>query len=256
MNLNMSAVSLRTLIVDDELHARANLELLVQEYCPKLSPIRLAGSVKEALEVMADFNPEVVFLDICMPEKDGFQLLEEINTDKVQVVFTTAHNEYALKALKEGALDYLEKPISIEDLEKCDERIHKRQSKEMPSGDVLKEVMRFSNLKEMDRTTIPTSDGFIIVKSADIVRLEACESYTKIFLKNEEKHLSSKNIRVFEDSLNPAIFFRTHKSHIVNILYHLKGFSRTDGNVAVLSNGVRVPVSRRKLNEFLQRASA
>jgi two-component system LytT family response regulator len=214
------------------------------------------ASVDEALNVISDFKPEVLFLDICMPGKNGFQLLEEIDSSKIHVIFTTAHNEYALKALKEGALDYLEKPISIDDLEHCAERISQRSSSDIPSHDVLKEVMRFSNLKEMDRTTIPTSDGFIVVKSADIVRLEACESYTRIFLKNEEKHLSSKNIRVFEDSLNPAIFFRTHKSHIVNILYHLRGFSRSDGNVALMSNGVKVPVSRRKLNEFLQRASA
>jgi len=252
----MTNRKLRTLIVDDELHARHNLEMLVQEYCPSLGPIEMASSVKEALEVIDLFSPEVIFLDVCMPGKDGFQLLEELDTEKVHVVFTTAHNEYALKALKEGALDYLEKPISIDDLERCAERVMKRHVQSGPSTEVAKEIMKYSNLREMDRTTIPTSDGFIVVKSADIVRLEACESYTRIYLDNEEKHLSSKNIRVFEDSLNPDIFFRTHKSHIVNILYHLKGFSRTDGNVALLSNGIKVPVSRRKLNEFLQRASA
>jgi two-component system LytT family response regulator len=124
------------------------------------------------------------------------------------------------------------------------------------SPKLIEELLKSSNLRDMDRTTIPTSDGFVVVKSSEIIHLEASESYTRIFLSNGEKHLSSKNIKVFEKNLNPQIFFRTHKSHIVNVLYHLKGFSRTDGNVALMSDGCRVPISRRKLSPFLERAGA
>ena len=252
----MTQKSFRTLIVDDEPHARMNLELIVKEYCPELYPIHLCGSVREAVAEIQEMKPEVLFLDIQMPGGDGFQLFEELDLSDIHVIFTTAHNEYALKALKNGALDYLEKPISIDDLEACIMRLKSVQNKKTTSPDLARTLMRYANLRDMDKTNIPTSDGFIMVKSSEIIRLEANESYTRIYLSNGEKHLSSKNIRVFEEMLNPDIFFRTHKSHIVNMLYHLKGFSRLDGNVALLSNGERIPVSRRKLTEFIERAGS
>lgn len=248
---------IKTLIVDDEHHCRHNLAELISEYCPALEVVALAGGVDEALHCIEEHDPEVLFLDIRMPGKDGFDMLSEISTKNIAVVFTTAHNEYAIRALKEGAIDYLEKPISIEELEACVSRIEARKdSSEKIDSQVLQDLLRVSNLKDMDKTTIPTADGFVIVNSSDIIRLEANESYTRIYLSNGDKHLSSKNIRVFEQNLNARIFFRTHKSHIVNVLYHLKGFSRIDGNVALMSNGYRVPISRRKLSDFLQRASA
>lgn len=248
---------MKALIVDDEHHCRHNLAELLAEYCPSVEVIGMAASAAEALTLLEKNNPDILFLDIRMPGKDGFDLLEELPKRSMSVVFTTAHNEYALRALKEGAVDYLEKPISIDELEHCVEKIE-RKAKEGTgqNKNVIEEFLRFSNLKEMDKTTIPTSDGFVMVNSSDIVRLEASESYTRIFLITGEKHMSSKNIRVFEQNLNPQIFFRTHKSHIVNMLYHLRGFSRTDGNVALMSNGNRVPISRRRLTEFLQRASS
>jgi two-component system LytT family response regulator len=252
----MTQKNFRTLIVDDEPHARMNLELLMKEYCPDLYPIHLSGSVKEAIAEIQKMKPEVLFLDIQMPGEDGFQLFEELDLSDIHVIFTTAHNEYALKALKKGALDYLEKPISIDDLEACVTRLKSEQNKKTTSPDLGRTLMRYANLRDMDKTNIPTSDGFIMIKSSEIIRLEANESYTRIYLSNGEKHLSSKNIRVFEEMLNPDIFFRTHKSHIVNMLYHLKGFSRSDGNVALLSNGERIPVSRRKLTEFIERAGS
>ena len=248
---------IKALIVDDEHHCRHNLAELIAEYCPVLEVVAMASSVDEALHCVEEHEPKVIFLDIRMPGKDGFDMLSEISTKEIAVVFTTAHNEYAIRALKEGAVDYLEKPISIEELEVCAERLEAHgASGEKFDNQMLQDLLRVSNLKDMDKTTIPTADGFVIVNSSDVVRLEANESYTKIFLSNGDKHLSSKNIRVFEQSLNPRIFFRTHKSHIVNVLYHLKGISRIDGNVALMSNGFRVPISRRKLSDFLQRASA
>jgi two-component system LytT family response regulator len=248
---------IKTLIVDDEHHCRHNLAELISEYCPALEVVAMASSVDEALHCVEEHKPKVLFLDIRMPGRDGFDMLAEISTKDIAVVFTTAHNEYAIRALKEGAVDYLEKPISIEELEDCVTRIEKRNSSgELFDSKMLQNLLRESNLKDMDKTTIPTADGFVIVNSSDIIRLEANESYTRIYLSNGDKHLSSKNIRVFEQNLNPRIFFRTHKSHIVNVLYHLTGFSRIDGNVALMSNGYRVPISRRKLTDFLQRASA
>lgn len=247
---------LRTLIVDDEHHCRHNLKELIEGYCPGLEVVGLAASVQEALHCIEELQPQVLFLDIRMPGRDGFDLLAEISTTDISVIFTTAHNEYALRALREGAVDYLEKPISIDDLEACAARLQTQSGTKALDPSLLKDLLMQSNLRDMDKTTIPTPDGFVIVNSSEIIHLEASESYTKIFLSNGDRHMSSKNIRVFERNLNPQIFFRTHKSHIVNVLYHLKGFSRTDGNVALMSDGCRVPISRRKLSDFLQRVGA
>jgi len=245
----------RVLIVDDEQHCRLNLSELIATYCPELEVVALAANAAQALSSIEEYDPQVIFLDVRMPGKDGFELLAEIGETKASIVFTTAHNEYALRALRQGAIDYLEKPIDIDDLERCAQRIKERGT-DAPPVDMMSAILKLSNIRDMDRTTIPTSDGFVIVKSSDIVRLEASDSYTRIICSNGDRHMSSKNIRVFEDSLNPQIFFRTHKSHIVNMMYHLTGFSRTDGNVALLSTGDRIPVSRRKLTGFIQRASA
>ncbi|NNC82207.1 MAG: response regulator transcription factor [Flavobacteriales bacterium] len=253
----MSSSPLQAIIVDDEHHCRHNLAELLSEYCPEIQVYAMAASAKEALEQIEDTTPDVLFLDIRMPGMTGFELLEHLPNRAIQVVFTTAHDEYALRALKEGAVDYLEKPISIDELEACVQKLVKRkESSSDATPSWTKEMLKLANLKELDRTTIPTADGFVMVKSSEIIHLEAAESYTRIFLSTGERHLSSKNIRVFEQRLNPQIFFRTHKSHIVNVLYHLKGFSRTDGNVALMSDGTRVPISRRKLGEFLERVQS
>lgn len=244
-------------IVDDELHCRENLGHLIQEYCPRLLVSGMASSVSEAKELLKNENPDVVFLDIRMPGGDGFQLLEQIDLSRTAVVFTTAHNEYAIRALKEGAIDYLEKPIDIQELEDCAQRLERRkETREQLPASSVQQLLQLGNMKELDKTTIPTSDGFLLVNSSDIVRLEASDSYTKIWMSDGTRHMSSKNIRVFEDRLNPLMFFRTHKSHIINTMYHLKAFSRRDGNVAIMSNGDAVPVSRRKLATFLEQVQA
>jgi two-component system LytT family response regulator len=251
---------LKTLIVDDEFNCRENLKMLVDDYCEELDVVALAKSAEEARKLIAEHEPEVVFLDIKMPTEDGFTFLKSMPDRKFSVIFTTAHNEYALKAFKANAIDYLEKPINIEELQNAVLKL--KALHEVGEGAVsdnngtiqrlLEDAVHF---EEIEKTTIPTRDGFAVVKSTDIVRLEASDCYTTIYLTEGRKYVSSKNIKVYEESLNARMFFRTHKSHIINILYHLKEFSRSEGNIAVMTNGHQVPIARRKLGDFLGRTA-
>ncbi len=242
-------MALKTIIVDDESNARENLKILVDEFCPELKVVGLAASVAEARTLIDKEDPEVVFLDIAMPNEDGFELLKHYENRDFSVIFTTAYNEYALKAFKADAIDYLEKPISIDDLQTAVEKLLRIHTIEDTDAlDAKKEAD-----KSNDRISVPTRDGFIILKNDEITHLEASDNYTMIYLANGTRHLSSKNIKVYEDNLNANVFYRTHKSYIVNVEHHLKEFSRKEGNMAVLQNGKMVPVARRKMTSFLDR---
>lgn len=247
-------MTLKALIVDDEFNARNNLKILIDEFCPELKIIGLVESAAEARITIEKEKPDVIFLDIAMPKEDGFSLLKSYVDRTFSVVFTTAYNEYALKAFKENAIDYLEKPISIVDLQKAVMKVIKvHGSNEQKSPAELSELVDVAMEDKNDRISIPTRDGYIIIRNTDIIHLEASDNYTMIYLIDGSRHLSSKNIKVYEENLNQEVFFRTHKSHIINVEHHLKEFSRSEGNMAVLTNGINVPIARRKMSNFLSR---
>lgn len=247
---------LRVVLVDDEFHARENLKLILTEYYS--DQIELVGEASngiEALSLTQAIEYDLIFLDIMMPEASGFDFLSQVENRSFQVVFTTAFREFAIKAIKENALDYLEKPIDIEELGRVIQKaIDMKQKKEPVDSErltkVLQEIALHSNL---EKTIVPTRDGFAILKNTEIVRLEADENYTTIFCTSGKKYVSSRNIKSFEEKLDSKMFMRVHKSHIVNIGFHLKEFNRTEGNLLILSNGDSVPVSRRKLQEFIEK---
>jgi len=246
-------MKLKTLIVDDELNARNNLKLLVEEFCPDLEVIGLADSAHQARIFLDNQEVDLVFLDIAMPNEDGFSFLNSIDKRDFSVIFTTAYNEYALQAFKANAIDYLEKPISIDDLENAVEKAIRFHEGATERNEKAMEVL--SDISKNNRISIPTRDGFIVMHYEDIIHLEASDNYTMIYLKDGSRYLSSKNIKVFEQTLSEGIFFRTHKSHIINVEHHLKEFSRSEGNMAIMTNGITVPISRRKMSTFMDRIS-
>ena len=216
MNKTLSA-----LIVDDEEFARENLKMLLEEYCPEVNVVGAAGSAIHARIMVDEHNPDIVFLDIMMPGEDGFSFLESQKDRSFQVIFTTAFREHALRAIKESAIDYLEKPIDIEELrravKKAEENI-KLKSPSNISNDRLTKVLQDIVLtNSVEKTVVPTKDGLAIVKNTEIIHLEAMENYTMIYLVGGKKYMSSRSIKAFEDRLDPNMFFRVHKSHIINI---------------------------------------
>lgn len=247
---------MKALLVDDELFCRDNLKMMVQEYCPAIHEIKSAESAQNAREILSNWSPDILFLDIKMPNESGFDLLTSMGEHNLSVIFTTAHDEYALSALKVEAIDYLEKPINIEDLQSAVHKAEKRAEFRTNSLSQIKDMLKDNrNSLDNEKIAIPMREGYEILAYHEIVHLEASESYTTIYLENGKRLLSSKNIKVYEEKLNPRVFFRTHKSHIINIQNHIKGFNRVDGNSAVMSNGKQIPISRRKLQSFLDRIS-
>jgi two-component system LytT family response regulator len=217
----------------------------------------VAGSASQARLLIDEVNPDLVFLDIMMPGEDGFMFLQSLPERTFQVIFTTAFRDYALKAIKENAIDYLEKPIDIDDLQKSVAKakvINDQKKTTNVSDSRLSKVLENIVLtNSVEKTIVPTKDGLAIVKNTDIIHLEAFENYTTLYLTGGKKYVSSKSIKAFEDKLDPNMFFRVHKSHIINIAHHLKELIRSEGNIAVLSDGTQVPVARRKLQEFLDK---
>jgi len=244
---------LRTLIVDDEYNARTNLQLIIQDHAPELNVVGTTGSAEEARAIIAETTPEVLLLDIMMPGENGFDLLDSLKGQDLSVVFVTAHNEFALKAFKKNAIDYLEKPIAIDDLHRAVKKLVRRHSTPEGSGERrrIKEKALGVHIGMKDTISIPTRDGLLLLRISEIVYLEASDSYTLIFTDDGKNYLSSKNIRTFEDILDPKAFMRIHRSYLINVRDHLREFNRTEGNMAVMSNGSMVPVARRKMPEFL-----
>lgn len=246
--------TIKTIIVDDEENARSNLKLMLEEFCPTINVLAEAGSAEEARNLIDEHQPDLLFLDINMPNEDGFELLDSIENKKFSVIFVTAHNQFALKALKAGAIDYIEKPIDIEDLQKAVDKIKVGDDAINVNYSMIKELLNeYKNDNKSDIIAVPTLSGYEIIKIEDIIHLEADESYTKIFLTNGKKCTSSLTIAKYEKVLDENIFYRVHKSHIINTRYHLKEFNRHEGNVAIMDNGKAIPVARRKLSGFVNK---
>lgn len=247
-------MKIRSIIVDDEMNCRDNLKMIIDDFCPELEVVGIADSAQRARELITLHHPDLVFLDIKMPKEDGFQLLQSIKDRDFSVVFTTAYNEYALQAFKADAVDYIEKPIGLDELKSAVRKVIRLNpnlsidhSVSLENTESKKTVFR-----DNEKISLATRDGFTVVKNEEIVHLEASDNYTMIYMTDNRKFLSCKNIKVYEESLNPEVFYRVHKSHIVNIKHHLKGFSRHDGNNVQLSNNKMVPVARRKLSDFME----
>lgn len=249
-------MELKAIIVDDELNARENLNLLLNNYCEEVKVKGLAASVKEAKKLIDENNPDIVFLDINMPEEDGFKLFEMFPDANFYVIFTTAHNEFALKALKKGAADYLEKPLNIEEIKEAVNKVKKLKQKGSSSFDyqLLKQLLSdYRQSQSSDTIAIPTASGFEMIKINEIIHLEADESYTKIILTDNRKFISSMTIARYDEILDKNVFYRVHKSHIINFKDHLKSFNRHEGNIAILSNNIKIPVARRKVTDFINK---
>ena len=244
---------LRVLIVDDESDARDNLRLMLEEHCPDVDVAGMAASASEARELLDKDPVQALFLDVKMPGEDGFGLLRSLNGRELGVVFTTAYDQFALRAFKENAIDYLEKPIDPDQLRRAVGKLKKLSAVDLLADqrhNAIAALMSDPASPLSSRLAVPGREGLALIKHDDILYLEANDSYTTLHLKDGKRSMSSKHIRVFENHLDAKRFFRVHKSYIIN-LEHLKGFNRNEGNMAVLDNGMLIPVSRRRLPDFL-----
>ena len=244
VSLDTSA-RISVVIVDDELYGRENLKKIITDYCPEVEIKGCANSVINAIELVKVHQPDVVFLDINMPVLDGFDFLAEYENRNFIVVFVTAHEEFGIKALKAGAADYLLKPINIKELKQT---VKKLQI-------LVGEKTKIEALYQTKQLLIPASHGFDVLLFDELIRLEAEGCYTKVIVKDGKNKLICRTLKAFEDSLPKEKFFRTHKSHLINLAY-IKEFSNFGGTYVTMADGSKVEISRRKAPEFLQRVKS
>lgn len=238
--------------MDDELKGRESLSMLIKEYCSSIHQTFLASSVDEALAVISEQQPNLVFLDINMPNETGFELLERVEEQNFEVVFTTAHAEYAISAIKHQALDYLLKPIDVKELIETTNRAVEKINQKRLEKTLLNIVHHFKpEKKEEAKIALPMSDSIEIVRCSEVLYCEASGNYTIFHLKNGKKHVVSKSLKEYERALPEYMFFRIHHSLIINV-EEIVRYTRGDGGYVTLTTGQELMVSKRRKDTFLR----
>lgn len=241
---------MRAIIIDDEKKGREILKSLIETYCKEVEIIAQASNADEGFELIQKHEPDVVFLDVEMPSGDGFSLLERFNEITFQIIFTTAFDEYAIKAIKFHALDYLLKPIDIDELRVAVENVKKALQEDRKVDNRYGEMLQ-SRKENTGKLALPIKDGIVYLSISEIVRVESDGAYSIFYTDCGKKHLSSKNLGEYEEILPAYGFFRVHRSHIINVK-KVKKFIRSDGNFIEMEDGSRVEIARRKKDEFLE----
>jgi len=233
---------LKAVIIDDEKNGRNTLIGLLENYCPEVEIIGEANNVKTGIEAIKKWQPDVVFLDIEMPDGTGFDLLSQIDSIDFEVVFVTAYDNYAIKAFQCSAVDYLLKPIDNKLLISSVQKLKKTSN---VKGLDEKIDTLLGNTKRLNKLVVPTTEGIHIVKIENIIRCSADDYYTVFHLKDNVKITVSKTLKEYSEILENLSFFRTHQSHLINLEY-VDRFVNADGGYIVMQNGDQVVVSRRR----------
>ena len=232
-----------TYLIDDEPNCTEVLHLLLEKHCPSVQINGIFNDSEKALEHILHTRPELIFLDIEMPMLNGFDLLRLCEPLDFKVIFTTAYDQYAVKAFKFNALDYLLKPIDKEELISA---VKKMQSNLLPSLMQLNAAQHIKNNPIPERIALPVGYELVFVEVADIIFCESDGSYVSVFLHGQNKPIIlSKSLRELEELLNNSDFFRSHNTYLVN-LKHIKKINRMDGWEIIMDNGRSLPVARAK----------
>jgi two-component system LytT family response regulator len=243
--------SLKAIIVDDEKSSLQNLQQKLTEFCPDIQVMAFSEKPEEAILLIRQHKPDVIFLDIEMPRMSGIRMLEELTDYSGEIIFTTAYNHYAVEAIRISAFDYLVKPVSITDLQNAVARLVKyKQSETRERLDILRQSLSDTKSQD-DKIAVPTSEGLEFIQIKNIVHIESSSNYSKIFLAGGKNMLVTKLLKDFEDMLLPYRFYRVHNSHLINLSY-IKKYIRGDGGQVVMQDDTFIDVARRKKEEFLR----
>jgi two-component system LytT family response regulator len=242
---------LKTVIIDDEQDAVDFINSIIGEYCSSLEVVGKANNVVQGIAVVNEKKPDLVFLDVEMPNGTGFDLLAQFPEKDFEVIFITAFNHYAIKAIKFSAVDYILKPININEfIEAVNRVIKKRSERSSPGNENLRILMENLRSSFPSRLAIPTSDGMEYLNPKDIIRIEADRSYSWFFLSSNRKILVSKRLKEFQELLNDRYFFRPHNSHLINLKF-VKKYIRKEGGYIEMTDSSIIPVSRNRKDMFL-----
>ena len=242
---------LKAILIDDELSSLQNLQQKLVEFCPDVQIIASAQKPEEAILLIRQHKPDVIFLDIEMPRMNGFRMLDELGEYDFDIVFTTAYNHYAVDAIRISAFDYLTKPVAIKDLQNAVERLAKHRSLHTKDKMELLRASLQSVKSQEEKIAIPTSDGLEFIPIKNIVHIESSSNYSRIFFIDGKNILVTKLLGELEEILQPYHFYRVHNSHLINLSY-IKKYIRGEGGQVVMQNGDTIDVARRKKEEFLK----
>lgn len=244
---------IRTLIIDDEKSARDGLLLTLEKYCPDLQVIALCPSAEIGLEKIRELKPNLVFLDVQMPKMFGFDVLEKVKEIDFDVIFVTAYDRYAIKAIKFSALDYLLKPVDVDELVTAVQKVIDKKNNTKIQYESLLSNVKYKNDK-MTRLAIPSDNEIIIQPLENILFCEADSCYTTLHLVDKKKITVAKTLKEFEGILPESDFCRIHHSTLVN-MDHIIKYVKGEGGYVMISEGYHLNVSRRKKDNFLQMLS-
>jgi two-component system LytT family response regulator len=242
---------IKVILIDDEPPALRALSAKLRKNFPGIDVLAECTNAGDAVRAVRDGQPDIVFLDIEMPEMDGFSLLERLEGLSFHTIFTTAYNEYAIKAIRFNALDYLLKPVDVQELKDALAR-HSSRSHAQSSQAVrlLREQMHAAGRRKIENIALPTMEGLDFVAIDDIIRLEGADNYCKVFLKDVPPFLVSRTLKDLESLLGEYGFFRVHHSHLVNLRY-VKRYIKGNGGTVVMTDGSEVEVSVRRKYPFI-----
>jgi len=233
---------LRAVIIDDEPSGINTLQLLIGKHLEQVKVVATTTRARDGISMIEDYRPEIVFLDISMPELNGFALLQQLAFRDFNLVFTTGYDQYAIQAIKHNAFDYLLKPVDADELKSCISKISGKQEK---AGTQSRST--HPNVIELS-----VKDGIIFIRHSDIIRLEASGSYTIFYLDNKTKQVASKSLKEYEAQLNPSVFYRCHNSHLVNLKKVVK-FISSNGFFAQMTDGSSAEIARKNKEQFLEK---
>ena len=243
----------KAVIVEDEIHGLNNLKNLLSQYCDDIEVIAEAGTIEEGKLILENpkINPDVAFLDISLPDGLVFQLLNDLKPITFDIVFVTAYEEYAIKACQYSSIGYILKPIDPDALVESVSRI--KSPNEDHQIDKRLDIFSsyYNNPNAFRKISISALDGIYFVNIKDIVRFEAEDNYTHIFLQSGERITASKTIKAFEDLLAPFNFYRVHKRHVINLNY-MRKFVKGDGGYLIMDDDMKIEVSRRRRPAFME----
>jgi two-component system LytT family response regulator len=242
-------MEINAIIIDDEVRARVSLQLLLEEFCPNIKILEQCETLAEGIKAINKFKPNIVFLDIEMPAHSGLELFDFFNEEEIDfsVIFTTAYSQYAIKAFKFSAIDYLLKPIHPEELVEAVKRFEKTKSQNIK---ILKENL---DQNKLNKIAVPTGNSILFLETDQILYVKGEGSYCEIVLVNGEKIICSRYLKNFEDILsNYNIFLRVQKSYIANLNY-VSVYNKSDGGNLEFNNKIRIPISLDKVDLIMEK---
>lgn len=244
---------IRTVLVDDEIDSIRVLQKLLESFCPQVAIVGTASGVETALRVIRETGPDLVFLDIEMAQGNAFDLLNQLQPLQFQFIFVTAFDDYAIRAFKYSAVDYLLKPVDIDDLRSAISRVQERPLEKDLTQKMRTLLEHMGTLQiSQQKMAIPTITGLMFVPVQEILRFEAKGNYTNIIMANNDAILATKTIKDYEEALPEVIFYRIHNSHIIN-LSRIREYQKGRGGSVVMEDGTVIEVASRRREEFLRR---